>query len=419
MFRKLWLDVILGTIFIFATMGLLRSVTQFNIFEVFDPIGEALGEMTITDLVMSQLREDPTADERIVLVNISNLSRPEIGMMLNIINEHNPKVVGIDTFFDYPKEDTLGDLVLAEAMANTENLVLVNKFVTNPETDVPDSIHSSWPLFSENADSQAMANLITEAKDQDDLKMCRAFWPSMDVQLDEGAVKLPAFAVEMARYYDPEAAEDFLSRGVEEELINFKGNVLDYGATKFGTKYFALDVPDVFNGNFIPEMIEGKIVMFCYLGLYLGDRSSIEDKFITPLNAYYVGRALPDMYGGVIHANAISMILSRDYIDYMSENSGIIAAIILCFLNVLLFTIIYKTIPKWYDGLTKIIQLIEALGIYFLMIMIFHWYNFKMELTVAIIAILLAGDLLEIFHGVVKNSFTKEGRRALFKADKL
>ncbi len=414
MFRKLWLDVILGTAFIFGTMGLLGSISQFKIFEVFDPIGEALGEMTITDLVMSKLREDPIADERIVLVNIGTLSRPEIGMMLNIINEHNPKVIGIDTFFSFPKEDTLGDMILEESLANIENLILVNKFVTNPLTDTPDSTHSSWWTFSQYAD-EAFANLITNAKDQEDLKMCRSFWPKMVVNDDT----LISFAVKMASYYDPEAAGRFLSRDVEEELINFKGNVLDYGATQFGTKYFALDVPDVFNMNFTPEMIEGKIVMFCYLGNYLGDRSSIEDKFITPLNSYYVGRALPDMYGGVIHANAISMVLSGDYINYMSDFQGWIAAIILCFLNVLLFTIIYKTIPKWYDGLTKIIQLIEALGLYFLMIMVFHWYNYKTELTIAIVAILLAGDLLEIFHGVVKNVFTREGRRSLFKANKL
>ena len=414
MFRKLWLDVIMGTLFVFGTMGFVGSISQLNIFDAFDPIGEALGEMTITDLVMSKFRSDPIPDENVVLVNISSLSRPEIGLMLNIINQYNPRVVGIDTFFDYPKEDTLGDMILAEAFWNTENLVLANKFVTNVETDVPDSVHTSWPMFSDGAEL-AMVNLITTAKEQGDLKMCRSFWPKMKVKDDT----LIAFAVKLASYLDPGAAQRFLERNVEEELIDFKGNVLDYGLTEFGTKFYALDVPDVFGENFTPETIEGKIVMFCYLGEYLGDRSSIEDKFITPINASYVGRALPDMYGGVIHANAISMILNENYIDYMTAEMGIAAAIVLCFLNVLLFTIIYKRIPRWYDGLSKMIQLIEALSLYLLMIVVFDSYNYKMELTLAIVAILLAGDLLEIYHGIVKNTFTKEGRRALFKADKL
>jgi hypothetical protein len=42
-----------------------------------------------------------------------------------------------------------------------------------------------------------------------------------------------------------------------------------------------------------------------------------------------------------------------------------------------------------------------------------------MELGLAFFAIALSGDSLEVYHGVVKNSFTKEGRRSLFKPDKL
>ena len=93
--------------------------------------------------------------------------------------------------------------------------------------------------------------------------------------------------------------------------MNFKGNVMDYGATRFGTAFFALDVPDVFGENFTPDMIQGKIVIFAYLGEILGDKKSFEDKFVTPLNARYAGNRLPDMYGGVIHANIISMISLR------------------------------------------------------------------------------------------------------------
>ncbi|MBV6644534.1 MAG: CHASE2 domain-containing protein, partial [Cyclobacteriaceae bacterium] len=277
-----------------------------------------------------------------------------------------------------------------------------------------DSIQYSWEAFTWNS-TPAFVNLITDAKEQEELKFCRDFNPK---QLVRGERQV-AFGVKLASYLDSAAAERFLARDNEVELVNFKGNVLDFGATKFGTKYFALDVPDVFEGNFVPEMIQGKIVVFCYLGQYLGDRSSFEDKFITPLNATYVGRTLPDMYGGVIHANIISMILSEDYINYMSEATQITLAIVLCLLNVLLFTIIYKRIPKWYDGTTKVFQLIEVFTLFTMMIIVFNKFNYKMDLTIAIVAIALAGDSLEVYHGLIKNIFTKEGRRALFKADKL
>ena len=66
--RRIWLDNILGTVFIFALMGLLFGAAQFKIFDAFDPIGEALNDMELTDIVFSQLREDPLVDTNIVQI---------------------------------------------------------------------------------------------------------------------------------------------------------------------------------------------------------------------------------------------------------------------------------------------------------------------------------------------------------------
>jgi len=411
--RKIWLDSILGTFFVFGLMAAFANLTFFKIFDVFDPIGDALGDFELTDIVYSQFRDAPVADERIVLVNLGELSRPDIALMLNIINEHKPAVVGFDTFFNFPKEDTLGDLMLAEALSNTNNLVMVTKLFVNPETDKFDSVHYSWPLFSQYG-YPAFANLDTEAEDQDDLKFCRGFIPKANVNGDRQI----SLAMQMAKLYDSAAAEEFLMRKHNTELVNFRGNVMDFGATKFGTAFFALDWIDVFQENFVPEMIEGKIVLFCFLGKQLGDRTSLEDKFITPLNAKYAGRTLPDMFGGVIHANIISMVLSRDYIEYMTDTQGYIAGFFLCLFNVFLFTMVYKRLPKWYDGITKLFALFELLLLNYWIIIIFNDYNYKLEITIGMIAVALAGDALEVYHGVVKNSFTREGRRSLFKADK-
>jgi len=415
MFRKFWLDVILGTVFIFAMMGVFSNLTAFKVFDIFDPIGQAFGDMEFTDIVFSQLRDDPVGDDRIVLVNLSTLQRGEIGMMLQIISKYNPACIGIDSFFYTPKDDTLGDMMLMEGMASVEHLVLASKLLLHDTDPTKDSIEYSWEAFNQFAHSNAFVNLSTDAEVQQDLKMCRSFVPQFDIR---GEQKV-AFSVKLASYLDSAAAADFLARNYEEEVINYRGNVLDYGATKFGTKYFALDVPDVFNENFVPEMIEGKIVMFCYLGKYLGDRESLEDKFYTPLNEKYIGRAFPDMYGGVVHANIVSMILNRDYIDQMSDVQGYILAVLLCFVNVALFSLIYKLIPKWYDGLTKLFQLIEIAVIVFGVIYVLDYFSYKLEVSIGTVAVALAGDALEVYYGVVKNAFTKEGRKSLFKVDKL
>jgi CHASE2 domain-containing sensor protein len=416
--REFWLDVVFGTLFIFGLMLVFTKVTTFRVFDIFDPVGEALGEMQLTDVVFSQLREDPIADERIVMVNIANESRASIAMMIDSISQHNPAVIGFDSFFYVPKEDTLGDIMLSEAFSRVENLVLVSKLIAAPDYTPGsefkvDSVRYSWEFFNQYADANAFATLDTRAKDQGDLKFCRQFWPKMEVDGEEHM----AFAVKLAQYLDSAAVEEFLSRNHETELINFKGNVLDYGATKFGTKYFALDVADVYLGNYIPEMIEGKIVIFAFLGNRLGDRNNLEDKFITPLNASYAGRTLPDMYGGVIHANIVSMILSRDWIYYLDDNIENVIGIILALLNVALFSLIYMRIPKWYDGVTKLFQLVELAGLLFLIVYVFDRYNFVLELGLAFFAIALSGDALEVFYGVIKNIFSKEGRRELFRTE--
>ncbi|WP_420317950.1 CHASE2 domain-containing protein [Ekhidna sp.] len=415
MFRRFWRDVILGTLFIISLMLMFRSVSAFKVFDIFDPIGDAFGDMEFTDIYFSQLLDDPIADENVVLVNMGLESRAGIAMMIDSISQHNPAVIGVDSFFDYPKEDTLGDMMLMDALSRVENLIMVTKVLYNPEIDAIDSVHTSWPWFTFNAEP-AFANLITDAEVQEDLKMCRTFNPTL-TSID--SVTHTAFAVKLASYLAPENAQTFIDRGNEEEVINYRGNVLDYGATKFGNKYYALDVGDVFGANYTPDIIEGKVVIFCFLGEYLGDRENFEDKFFTPLNEKYIGRAFPDMYGGVIHANIVSMILNENYIFYLEEWQKIAVAFIMLFLNIMAFSWIYKKLPKWYDGITKVIQLVEFVGIIYIMIYFMDIFSFKLDLTLLLFAVALSGDGLEVFYGVVKNSLSKEGRKELFKVSRL
>jgi CHASE2 domain-containing sensor protein len=425
MFQKFWLDVILGTVFIFALMGMFNSFTAFKIFDIFDPIGDAFADMEMTDVVFSQLRDQPVVDDRVVMVNVGNRSRFEIAMMIDSINQFNPAAIGVDIFFDFPKEDTMGDSLLAASLSKVENLIMVSKILYNEKTDAFDSMRLSWDPFRANAEL-AFANLITGAANQEDLKMCRTFTPQQEVN---GENQL-AFAVKLASVLDSAKAQKFLARGNEEEVINYRGNILDYGATKFGSMFFALDHTEVlepyfnpetesYERRYFPDIITGKIVIFCFMGNYLGDQEALEDKFFTPINAKYVGRAYADMFGGVVHANIIVQILNEDYINQLKGWQSIAIAIILCFLNVLAFSWVYKKIPRWYDGVTKLVQLMELLGLMFVMIYVLEMFSLKLDLTIGLVAVALAGDSLEVYYGVVKNSFSKEGRKELFRVSKI
>ena len=134
------------------------------------------------------------------------------------------------------------------------------------------------------------------------------------------------------------------------------------------------------------------------------------DKFYTPLNKNTVGRAYPDMYGVVIHANIISMILDKKFIDNMHPYFGILLAFIVCYFNVALFVSILKRprLAPWYGALSKGIQLVEVIILFGLIFFLFAGSLYKADLTLTFLAVLLSGDLAEIFMDIIGNLFLKE-----------
>ena len=409
--RQFWVDCVLATAFIFALIFFGGGV--FSAFEVLNPIGEAISDMDVTDIVFSKLRKDPDAhlNDDIVIVNIGNLNREGIAKQIDIINQHQPRVVGVDAFFR-KLDDPWQDSILAVSMNQVENLVLVSKLNHyNQNRGVFDTLETSNPLFLKNA-KIGFANLITPAKEQENFKVCRSFSP-IEWTAD-GEQEL--FALKLAHLYDPIAAQRFKQRQNPVELINYGGNIVGANSknSEFTNKFMVLDWMDIFEGNFVPEVFTDKVVIMGYLGEDLDD-TSWEDKLYTPLNMEYAGRTNPDMYGVVVHANILSMILNGNFIESMSERAAILIGVVLCLLNVICFSLIYRLLPRWYDGLTKSIQLLEALILLLIVVLVFHFFSYKLNLTLGIIAVLFAGDSLEVYYGVLKNLFSKEQRRLLFQ----
>ena len=409
--RKFLLDTVLCTAFIFGLMGLFGSLTFLNLFDVFDPIGEMFKDFELTDIVFSQLQEDPIADDRIVIVNIGVIPREGIAKQIEIISKYNPKVIGLDVMLN-PEKPWEEDSALVRVLKQTPNVVLAEdlQFDFDGNAIAPLTPNSNIMPYGQ----LGFVDLVTNASTQDDLKMCREFLTRQKI----GNEMHYAFSVKLAMAADSAKTKAFLERGNELETINYKGNVFSFTASEYGMKYFVLDVHDVLEESFTKDLLEDKVVIMCHLGAYLGDLNTNEDLYFTPLNKNYVGKAEHDMFGGVVHANIISMILDSDYIDSMSKKAGIWLAVIMCLLNVFIFKIIYGAMPKWYDGITKVIQLMEVLFFATLTIYIFFYYNYKTEFTLAMIVIALAGDSIEVYHGVVKNLFSKKRRKEVFKINR-
>ena len=417
--RKFWVHCVLATAFIFGFMW--TAGKMFAIFDFLDPIGDALEGYEMTDQVFSneQWREVPPAEEDIIIINMGFESRRITAEQINIINSFGPRVIGLDAIFRNLKADTLGDMMLADALANSPNVVMYAKLLDNGDDFVWQGAEYSHPLFTQNHKT-ASVNLPIEnvGGPQWQYKTNRSFFPSellRDPETGEIDTVL-AFAVQVAMEYEPEKAKKFLARNIDEELINYTGNVVDYGLTRMGTRFFALDWMQVLDTmQYTPDLLKDKIVLMGFLGSNFDDKITTEDKYFTPLNEKYTGRAKADMFGVVIHANIVAMILNEQYLDQMSDTSSLILAILVCFLNVVVFSIIYYKMDKWYDGVTKLMQLVEALILTFIIIIVFHYFNFKLNLTMTIIAVLFAGDSLEVYYGVIVNGYEKIEKKWLTK----
>jgi CHASE2 domain-containing sensor protein len=414
------------TAFVFLMMKGFESISKLNMFTAFDPISQALGEFELTDWVFSKFREQPEPDPRIVLVNIGP-NRAAIAQQINTISSHGAKVIGIDSFFNCeggfydtlncPQlKDTLANLMLSGAIAQAGNVVLVSKlmqtdslFKTDPG-HVFDSLEYSDPMFSDFA-TNAFANLPSNATYQEDVKVCKTIFPQMMVN---GERKL-AFSVQMAWMYDSVKAKKFLERGKEEEIINFRGNIniTDVklksdreqmaNVSEFNALCFAVDWDQLERGDYDSTMFKNAVVIIGYLGDYFGD-PAWEDKFFSPLNTKVAGRANPDMFGPVIHANVVAMILNEDYVNEIPEWMQIVIAVLLCFLNVILFAWIDDKFPFLYDGLSVILQIVQLLLISLLIIYVFAYFNLKLELALSMGSVALIGPCFDIYKSL-ENTF--------------
>jgi CHASE2 domain-containing sensor protein len=418
--RKFWLDCAGGTVFVFVVLAGLYGVTQLRVFDAFDPLGQALGDMELTDIAFSQIREDPPMDTNIVIVNIGYLSRAQIGQQILNLSKYKPKVIGLDIIFscDWLQDsticpqayDTLGNMFFAHAVQQAGNVVMAHKLQQTKklvkefgDIDVYDSIEHTYPTLRPGA-YEGFVNLETEAAHQEDLKACRRFNPQIMVN---GNREL-AFSVKMAMIYDSVKVNRFLARDNPIEVINYKGNIVDWhGASNYAGRYIVLDWDQALDTTqFVGEMIKDKIVIMGFLGADLTD-TSWDDKFFTPLNKKYAGKARPDMYGVVVHANIVSMILEEDYIEVLQPWQEIAIAVLVCFLNVALFVVITQKIPDWFDGLSVAIQLFQIVLFSFLMIEFFAWFNFKFNVTWTLAVVAVVGTSFELYNGVIKTLFNK------------
>lgn len=374
------------TVCIFLLIGTLKWL-PLN-FDFLDPLNQALEDFQLTDLVYKNFKEEKQ-DTHIVFVNIGFLNRIEIAQQIDNIAKFNPKVIGIDALFATPK-DSLTDTTLSKVLQKYGNkIVIVNAFENyDPEKNQADSIACSMPYFSRFV-SQGYSNL-----DDRTLLTIRNFRPFTKVK----DTLLTAFSVEIVKKYNPQKIEMLKKRGNDFETINYKGN--------FDKFYAVIEAENALDTTIDFSFVKDKIVLLGYLNSDKNARD-VTDQFFTPLNPKMAGRSLPDMYGIVVHANIISMILSESYINVMSNFTSYIIAILVCYFNLLFLLYIYENKELYFNLISRLWQVFQSLIIYYLIIWLFDSYRYETDFSLMMITLALAPDVIEIFMAFYERWYKK------------
>jgi CHASE2 domain-containing sensor protein len=418
-------------------------------FDALNPLEKMFGDFDITDIYFSQIRnaknkkgaaeiEDAKADDRIIVVNIGGADggRQRMVDLLNIINQYEPKCVGVDAFFvSYKTDSIMGPInaALEKAFKNTKNLVMatearftqktIEKVIADDDYEpVFDSLRTSHPNFMEGAE-KGLVNLITEATRDNieradlagGLATCRTFSPREKIN----GVEYLAFAVKLAQIYNPKVVDRFLRRGNEVEFINYYGNYEKFGYINYYQLFEmadAVQAGDEGAKQALSNLFKGKIVLLGFTGVEdIHKVTSDEDRFYTPLNENYVGKAERDMYGVHIHANIISMILNEDYINTMPKWLDYVVAFVIAYLTTALFVFLHEKLDFWYDGLSIVVQFLLSVLVVFAILEVFAEFQMKVDWSLGFLAIIFIPNLVEVYYGALTKIYERRQRRRRLK----
>ena len=202
-----------------------------------------------------------------------------------------------------------------------------------------------------------------------------------------------AFSVKIVELGEAVSLKKLWQRNKNVERIHFLGDINSF--VKFEAALLLDTTLD------LSAAFKDKIVLIGYLG---NDEWSkpMKDRFFTPLNEQYSGRSLPDMFGLVIHANIISMLINDNYIYEVPVWLASILEIFFCYANVLFIFWIYKRFPELFHGIARGIQILEFVLAFLLISILFYYFKIRIDFDRGILALLLIYDFVMIYESFLK-----------------
>ena len=364
-------DTVFATISVFIVIGLLALIPLNT--HVLNPVTEAFADFDFNDVAYAKVgKNDDTLDSRIAIVNIGLADRAGIAGMLEKVAAQKPKAMGLDAYFEGPK-DSASDALLRNTFQSIPELVMASRL--NWEHHGKHLTVNKY-YFNHPGARFGFVNLVGEEGGT-----IRHFAPFEEFEYEEYL----SFSAALLEKSYPDAFKKLNKRHKDLEVINYSRNV---------EKYLVVDGNDVLSDAVDDHTFTGKIVLLGYLNPSPND---VEDKFHTPMNPKLVNKA-PDMNGVVIHANILSMVLDRKYVHTTPKWLGWIITILIAWFHVSLFIRYYIDAHLWFHLVAKTAQIVSAIFFVTLSIICLRKFSLNIDMKMAVTVIILAIDVIYFYE---------------------
>jgi len=335
----------------------------------------ALHDFDLNDMTYSKFKGPDNFDNRIVIINIGHADREGIALLVEKTASMKPKIIGLDAFFDGPREPEK-DSLLSAVFKKTKNLVAISRIKWEHHgeemTILPDYFDSSYHL-------RGYGNIIGEERGT-----IRDFSPFEEDE-HHHTTHL-SFATALVKGYNEEAFQKLEKRHSEVEKINF---------TRRASQYLTIEGEALLNGQVDDSAIYNKIALLGYVNENPDD---IEDKVFTPMNEKFAGKSIPDMNGIVVHANTISMILDNKYVKKLPLWVTIVVAVLIGWLHMSFFIRYYLENHIWFHLVAKFAQLLSAIFFVYVGMYLFQRFRIRVDMSLTLVVIVLAVDIIYFYE---------------------
>lgn len=372
--KKFFTEYLFLNLFIFGCISLL-SLLIINV-SFFDPFTEAFRDFSLTDLYYTRIKDRNLIDKGpVVLVNVEDKDRPQVAYLLQQIQTGHPKVVALDIV--YARRINQQDSLLRAEFAAHNNYVF--SYIADFE-NLQESIYTD-SFFTAQRDGYA-----TMVAENIEYSTIRHYYPFTNNR--------EAFTSAIIKKYDSSIYQQLLKRKNKKTEIHYTGNLSNFS-------YYDFD--EVTNPGFDASVLKNKIVLLGYLGMpkvNAGNRQD-EDKFFTPLNSRLSGRSYPDMYGCVIHANILRMILDNDYIKVVPPWKVFLLSFIIVWLVLPLMCGLFFKGDLWFNSAGTLVQLLGSIIVVAISVYTYKYFNTRFDPGLLTACLVLLPTFINLYEALL------------------